>query len=137
MQPWKIFVACLALTLAGPLYAAQAADSIRSVGIISAIGDTMVKQSVGRTVFDNSEGQEAVESWKIDEFVIAEFTAQLSGLYEVKSVAYSKADFAAKQKGIVVDSDFDGQASIKHVTPAPGAEPDAYIIGNCSRPPGW
>ena len=124
----RLPVLCCALLIALLAAPANADDTIKSVGIISAIGDTMTKQHVGLMVFGNTDEKEAIDSWQVDEFVISEISAALAGQYEIKPVSYAKTDFIAHQKGIVVDSDFDGEASIKHVAPEPGKEPDAYII---------
>jgi hypothetical protein len=122
-------LACLlVLGWAGAVQADDQARAVKSIGIISAIGDTVTKQEVGLTVFDNSKSTEAIDDWQLDEFVIAEFAAQLGQRYEIKPVAYDKADFIARQKGIFADSDFDGEKSAAKLKPAQGAAPDAYIV---------
>jgi hypothetical protein len=111
--------------------ALQAADevapTIKSVGVISAIGDTLTKKKVALMVFGNTEEVESIEDWRLDEYVAAEMAAQLAGRYQIKPVTYAKSDFLAKQDGIFADSDFDGEERIRLVQPGPGGAPDAYI----------
>ncbi|MFM9864596.1 MAG: hypothetical protein ACKVRO_13415 [Micropepsaceae bacterium] len=123
------------LLLLGSLHlaaAVQAADetapAIKSVGVISAIGDTLTKKKVALMVFGNTEDAESIEDWQLDEFVVAEIGAQLAGRYQMKPVVYSKSDFLAKKDGIFADSDFDGEERIRTVQPGPGGAPDAYIV---------
>lgn len=125
MRMIVLTVTAFAVMLAQP---ASADETIKSVGIISAIGDTITKQHVGVVVFGNKTETEAIDSWQVDEFVIAEISAQLTGLYEIKPVTYAKTDFLPGPRELFADSDVNAEASIKHVTPAPGAEPDAYIV---------
>lgn len=108
--------------------AARAEETIKSIGVISAIGDTITKQHVGLTVFNNSEDTENVDDWKLDEFVAAEIASQLAGRYDIVSVNYTKSDFLAHQKAIFADSDFDGEKAIRKLPPSQGKTPDAYII---------
>jgi hypothetical protein len=70
----------------------------KSVGIISAIGDKFSVQKIGFTVFQNSLDEVPIDSWGVDERVVATMTAQLSKRFEVKRINYSKAAFAEVQK---------------------------------------
>lgn len=128
MRTWNLRLLVLSLVALWLTASAHAEGAVKSVGIISAIGDTMTKKKVALMVFGNAQETESIEDWQIDEFVIAEFGAQLAGRYEIKPVNYAKSDFLAKKKGIFADSDFDGEEAIKRVQRAPGSEPDAYIV---------
>ena len=70
----------------------------KSVGVISAIGDTFNVQKVGLTVFQNSLDEVAIESWGVDERVVAIMSTQLSKKFDVKRISYSKAAFVEVQK---------------------------------------
>jgi hypothetical protein len=70
----------------------------KSIGVISAIGDKFSVQKVGLTVFQNSLDEIAIDSWGIDERVVASMSAQLGKRFDVKRISYSKAAFAEVQK---------------------------------------
>lgn len=109
--------------------AEEASAPVKTVAIISALGDTAAKKTVGLTVFDNADASEDIQDWRIDEFVIAEFKAQIEPRYKVVNVPYAKRDFFPDTGGIIVDADLDAEACIAKLSLPQGMEkPDAYII---------
>jgi len=108
---------------------AQALANVKTIGIVSALGEELTLLYVGTTAFANKERTEAFPDLKLDEFVIAEFAAQLAGRYDVRPVAYDKADFYPETSGIFVRADLDVEERIQRVKPADGAAPpDVYIV---------
>lgn len=73
---------------------ARSADDIKTIGVISAIGDRFELQKVGVTILGNELKEIPIESWKIDEFVVARLRAMLGSRYTVRPVVYQKAPFA-------------------------------------------
>jgi hypothetical protein len=128
-MPFRLLFLLGFLSLVSTVHAAdEAAPAIKSIGVISAIGDTLTKKKVALMVFGNTSDTEAIEDWQLDEYVVAEFARQLVGRYQIKPVTYAKSDFLAKKDGIFADSDFDGEERIRLVQPGPDGVPDAYII---------
>jgi hypothetical protein len=70
----------------------------KSVGVISAIGETFSVQKVGFTVFQNEYHQIAIDSWALDEFVAGTVARQLSARFEAKRLNTPKGSFAALEK---------------------------------------
>jgi hypothetical protein len=72
---------------------AGAADSGPcQVGVISVIGDEFVVQRVGLTMFGNEYTEVPIESWSIDDLVVARVRAALPNAV-VKRIAYPKGAF--------------------------------------------
>jgi hypothetical protein len=63
------------------------------VGVVSVIGDELVVQRVGLTVFNNEYAEVPVEGWGIDDLVVARVRAALPNT-TVKKIAYPKGAFA-------------------------------------------
>ena len=62
------------------------------IGVISAIGDKFVLEHVGLTVFGNEFTDAPIESWGLDELVVARVRAAAAG-QAVKRIAYPKGAF--------------------------------------------
>ena len=123
--------AALALAAWQPLRTAAASESaiaqVKTIGIISALGDTLHHVYVGATAFTNdTEGSEEIADWKLDDTVIAEFTSQLAGRFDVRPVTYSRSDFSAAASGTHSERDFGER--IGRTKPDGSAAYDAYII---------
>lgn len=103
-------------------------SQIKSIGVISAVGDTLHHKYVGSTAFTNKEDGEDIAEWKIDEFIISELTSQLGGRFEVRPVAYTKSDFYPDTGGIFAHSDLDVEARVGRIRPTDGSGPDAYLV---------
>src|SRR5689334_8055975 len=125
-------VAALLLFAMAALSGASAADrdlsGIKSIAVISALGDRLHHVYIGSTAFTNKDSDEDMSDWKLDEFVISEFAAQLTGRFEVKPVTYNKSDFYPDTGGIFVHADLDVPARVSAIKPADGSGPDAYIV---------
>ncbi len=63
------------------------------VGVVSVIGDELVVQRVGLTVFNNEYAEVPIEGWGIDDLVVARVRAALPNT-TVKKIAYPKGAFA-------------------------------------------
>jgi hypothetical protein len=70
-------------------------EGIRTLGIVSAIGDKFYLRKVGVTVFGNESQEMAIEPWGIDDLVTAKLRAALTPRYDVRPVTYRRAAFAA------------------------------------------
>ena len=72
--------------------------SVKTVGIISGIGDQMTIVKSGLTGIANRDQRFPIGSWTIDDLVTQQATASLSGHFQVQPVAYDRAAFAALEK---------------------------------------
>lgn len=87
---------CSACTAIGTT--APKLQDFKTVGIISAIGDTLTLTSAGLTGFKNEEQSFSVEPWGIDDLVASRASALLTRHYQVQPVTYDRAVFAAAFK---------------------------------------
>jgi len=72
--------------------------SVKTVGIISGIGDQMTIVKSGLTGIANRDQRFPIGSWTIDDLVTQQATASLSGHFQVQPVAYDRAALAALEK---------------------------------------
>src|SRR5580700_1348258 len=71
------------------------ADSGKCIGVVSAIGDTFSVQKIGITVFGNELNTVPIDSWQIDNIVIAKISAFLNKAWTVKRISYPKGAFSS------------------------------------------
>ena len=70
-------------------------QAVKTVGIISAVGDQFVFTKAGLTGFDNASRSVSIASWALDDFFAREATTMLRGRFQVEPVNYPRASFAA------------------------------------------
>jgi hypothetical protein len=75
--------------------AAASPKGIRSIGIVSAIGDKFYVRKVGLMVFGNDTKEFPIDSWRIDDLVVSKARGLLGKSYDVRSVTYRRAAIAA------------------------------------------
>ena len=63
-------------------------QAVKTVGIISAVGDRFVFSKAGLTGFDNSSRSVSVAAWALDDFFVQQATSLLSARFQVKPVSY-------------------------------------------------
>jgi hypothetical protein len=80
---------------AKPAAAGQSSQSGRcDVGVISHLGEKFNVRQIGFTVFGNESNAVSIESWRIDDLVVAKISGAL-GKRAVRRVAYRKEAFAS------------------------------------------
>jgi len=72
-----------------------AAQNGNCVGVISRLGDKFTVKKVGFTVFGNEENEVPVESWHIDDLVVAKISGLLGKRTAVRRIPYKKEAFAS------------------------------------------
>jgi hypothetical protein len=82
--------ACAAVDASQPKLAA-----IKTIGVISAMGDEFTLTKAGLTGFGNSAQSVSIESWGIDDLIVSRANSLLSRRFEVHPVTYRRAAFAA------------------------------------------
>jgi hypothetical protein len=70
-------------------------QAIKTVGIISAVGDEMSFARTGLTGPNNRTQSFPIGSWGLDDMIVQQATAALSGRFQVQPVSYKRAAFAA------------------------------------------
>jgi hypothetical protein len=70
-------------------------QTVKTVGIISAVGDEITLARGGLTGLDNSSQRFPIGSWGLDDLIVQKVTAALNGRFQVQPVSYSRASFAA------------------------------------------
>ena len=74
---------------------------VKTVGIVSAIGDQFTFFKAGLTGFDNSPRSVPIASWGLDDLIVQEISAALSGRFQVQPVTYARASFATIQESAI------------------------------------
>jgi hypothetical protein len=105
-------------------------QSVRTVGIISAIGDQFTFSKAGLTGLDNSPRSGSVASWGLDDLIAQQVTEALSVRFQVQPVTYSRAIFAtAKESPVTAVNLVRGDPFKKLVqTEVSPQGLDAYIV---------
>src|SRR5438128_2151624 len=75
--------------------APESAGQIKTIGVISTIGDSVRLRTVGLIVFGNKDAESSIESWELDNFVVTEAGSLLAKRYDVRPVKYDRAAFFA------------------------------------------
>ena len=125
------FAALLALSGCASIEGANRLQGIKTVGIISAIGDKFTFTSSGLTGFDNAPRSVSIEAWGIDEQVVARAIPVLSQRFQVQPVTFQRELFFAPERvssipGVdLVREDPVKELVRSHVSPQ-GL--DAYIV---------
>src|SRR5258706_1771388 len=73
-------------------------QTIKRVGIISAVGDEITVARAGLTGLDNGSQSCPVGSWGLDDLIVQQATAAMSGRFQVQPVSSKRAAFAMIEK---------------------------------------
>jgi hypothetical protein len=74
-------------------------QAVKTVGIISAIGDEFTYAKGGLTGLDNRSQRVPIGSWRLDEMIVERMTTALNGRFQVQPLTYRKEAFAAVEQG--------------------------------------
>ncbi len=91
-------VVLLALSIGGcAMFATRETklQAVKTVGIISAVGDEMTFARMGLTGLNNASQSFPIGSWGLDDLIVQQASAALSGRFQVQPVSYQRAAFAA------------------------------------------
>src|SRR5258705_3600136 len=71
-------------------------QAVKTVGIISAVGDEMSFARAGLTGLNNNPSQSfPIGSWGLDDLIVQQATTALNGRFQVQPIRYNRAAFAA------------------------------------------
>jgi hypothetical protein len=73
-------------------------QAVRTIGIISAVGDEMSYAKAGLTGLDNRPQSFAIGSWGLDDMIVQQATTALNRRFQVQPVSYKRAAFAGVEK---------------------------------------
>jgi hypothetical protein len=124
-----VAVAALAACAAQPI-APGKLTGIRTVGIVSLVGDEVEFKNVGFTVFGNTFKKIKLPELRLDDFIVERLTKLLAGRYEIRQVTYDPKSFPQdviwdrSDPGPLSDAKPGGEVIRSHVSPR-GL--DAYI----------
>jgi len=76
-------------------------SSVKTVGIVSAIGDQFTLAKAGLTGLDNSARRVSIASWGLDDLIVQRVGEALSVRFQVQPVTYPRAAFAAVQESVM------------------------------------
>lgn len=123
----RLFVAALlcAVTLT-PALAAERAP-IKTIGIVSDVGDKVHHKHIGFMVFSNKDTVHDVPDWAIDAHITTALSNGLKERYELKPVDFPRGTIAP-----ALDDPFDApdpeDTMRANAKPAGGASVDAYVV---------
>jgi hypothetical protein len=101
----RIVPALLLLVLGACAGLAPKVEGVRTIGIVSAIGDKFHLRTVGITVFGNESQEIAIDAWGIDDLMTAKIRAALTPRFDVRPVTYRRAAFATLENRIAIGID--------------------------------
>jgi hypothetical protein len=125
--------ACTALRTPPP-----ALRDFKTIGIVSAIGDTLTVTKAGLTGFKDNEQRFPIDAWGVDDLIVSTANEILSRHFQVQPVTYKRAAFAALENDhpvVVVNLLRDDPAKElirAQVTPQ---ELDAYVVVTKAKSP--
>lgn len=107
--------------------------AIKSIGIVSDVGDKVSINHVGIMVFTNSVVVQDVPDWAIDAHITGTLGDALQGRYAIKAVDYPRGQIAPSIGAFLNDPKPDDNMRTK-VKPKDGAPVDASSCGRCAIP---
>jgi hypothetical protein len=76
-------------------------QAVKTVGIVSAVGEEITFARGGLTGLDNRSQSFPIGSWGLDDLIVQQVTEILSGRFQVQPVSYTRHAFAAVKDSIV------------------------------------
>jgi hypothetical protein len=70
-------------------------QAVKTVGIISAVGDEIILAKGGLTGLNNRSQSFPIASWGLDDLIVQQATTALNGRFQVQPVRYNRAAFTA------------------------------------------
>lgn len=127
----RLFVAVLLLALGGCVAQSvppEKISTIKSIGIVSAIGDQVTLKTLGIMVFGNAIDVGATDDWGVDDAAERIVRDQLGKRYDVRAIAHDRAAFRSDKPGVPASMPLTAalKSALRLPPGAPG--PDAYVV---------
>ena len=93
-------------------------DDKPCIGVVSAIGDSLVATKLGFTIFNNEQNKFPIEGWHIDDIVFGKIASALGKRTNVKRISVPRGSFAVLEQdhGPFYSSDQDVRAILHRIT---------------------
>ncbi|MGY8633411.1 hypothetical protein RAD15_13110 [Bradyrhizobium sp. 14AA] len=124
-------IACAVLSAAAAFETrATKLQAIKTIGIVSAIGEEMSLTKAGLTGLGNTGQSAPISAWGLDELIVQQATRLLSGRYRVQPVSYRRSAFAAIRDSAVAPVNLLRSDPFKELVRSDVAPQglDAYIV---------
>lgn len=124
-------IACVVLGAAAAFETrATRLQAIKTVGIVSAIGEEMSLTQAGLIGLGNTGQSVSISAWSLDELIVQQATKLLSGRFRVQPVSYRRAAFAAIRDSAVAPVNLLRSDPFKELIRSDVAPQglDAYIV---------
>ena len=129
---WMGFTIATAVLGAAAAFETRASrlQAIKTVGIVSAIGEEMSLTRAGLTGLDNAAQSLSISAWGLDELIVQQATKLLGGRYRVQPVTYRRAALAAIRDSAVTPVNLLRSDPFKELVRSDVAPQglDAYIV---------
>jgi hypothetical protein len=104
--------------------------AVKTVGVISAVGDELSFARGGLTGLDNRSQRFPIASWGLDDLIVKQVTEALNGRFQVQPVTYKRAVFAMVEESPVAAVNGMGGDRFKKLvqTEVSPQGLDAYIV---------
>ena len=99
------------------------------IGVIPVVGSKFAVQKIGLTVFNNDDADVAIESWGLDDLVVARVRAAAGSAAGVRRIAYPQDAFAAYERpapALFRNRQDDLTAIVRQITANAGCE--SYVV---------
>jgi hypothetical protein len=123
--------ALLALSGCASIGETNRLEGIKTIGIISAIGDKFTVTQSGLTGFDNTPRSVSIEAWGIDEQIVARASSVLGQHFQVQTVSYPREPFSVPER-----SSFIPAPDLLRENPFKREDPLKEIVGSQVTPQG-
>lgn len=123
--------ACVAVGAAAAFETrASRIQAIKTVGIVSALGEEMSLTRAGLTGLGNAAQSTSFSAWGLDELIVQQATRLLGGRFRVQPVTYRRAAFAAIRDSVVAPVNLLRSDPFKELVRSDVAPQglDAYIV---------
>jgi hypothetical protein len=107
---------------------AEAAQGIRRVGIISAVGEKFDVRKIGLTVFNNELVAVPIAGWGIDDLVTSKARGLLSRRFDVRPVKYQRSAFVG-----IANSGSALSDAVRSSASSDGVDAYVIVMGNVSQ----
>ena len=101
---------------------------IKTVGVVSDVGDKIHFQHIGFMVFSNSKADIDVPDWKIDAYIANTLETILRDRYSLGAVNFPRGGIAPDPEPSLFDNPSPEKNMRANATPANGQPLDAYVV---------
>jgi hypothetical protein len=142
MRPKSLYISLAAAFFALTTRAADAFETretrlqaIKTVGIISAVGDDMSFVRAGLVGLGDAGGRVSIAPWGLDDLIVQEVSSLLGARFRVQPVSYSRMAFAAVRESPIVPVNLLRRDPFKALVRSEVSPQglDAYIVITRSR----